>query len=67
MIENVELPVGFALELAKHSDIMTQFARLPEQKRNAIVEGARHITSKNGMRQYVENLFGEEISSKINQ
>ena len=51
MIENVELPVGFAFELARHSEIMTQFARLPEEKRNSIVEGARHITSKNEMRQ----------------
>ncbi len=61
MIENVELPVGFAFELARHSEIMTQFARLPEEKRNSIVEGARHITSKNEMRQYVENMFREPV------
>ena len=57
MIDNVELPVGFAFELARHSEIMTQFARLPEEKRVSIVEGARHITLKNEMRQYVENMF----------
>ncbi len=59
MIENVELPIGFTLELAKHSDILTQFARLPKERQNSIVEGARHITSKNEMRHYVENMFGE--------
>ncbi|MDE7061292.1 MAG: hypothetical protein K2O71_06830 [Lachnospiraceae bacterium] len=57
MIDNVELPVGFAFELARHSEIMTQFAGLPEEKRVSIVEGARHITSKSEMRQYVENMF----------
>ncbi|MDE6873644.1 MAG: hypothetical protein K2P87_04220 [Lachnospiraceae bacterium] len=59
MVENVELPVGFAFELAKHSDLMTQFAGLPQEKRDSIVEGARHITSKNEMRRYVENMFQE--------
>ncbi len=59
MIENVELPIGFTLELAKHSDILTQFARLPKERQNSIVEGARHITSKNEMRHYVENMFRE--------
>ncbi len=61
MIENVELPVGFAFELAKHSDIMAQFAGLSKEKRNSIVEGARHIISKNEMRQYVENMFREPV------
>ena len=61
MIENVELPVGFAFELAKHYDIMAQFAGLSKEKRNSIVEGARHITSKNEMRQYVENMFREPV------
>ena len=55
MIENVELPVGFAFELAKHSDIMAQFAGLSKEKRNSIV------TSKNEMRQYVENMFREPV------
>ncbi len=59
MVENVELPIGFTLELAKHSDIMAQFARLPKKQQNAIVDGARHITSKNEMRHYVENMFEE--------
>ena len=61
MIKNAELPVGFAFELARHSDIMTQFAKLPEEKRNSIVEGARHISSKNEMRHYVENMFHEPM------
>ena len=61
MIDNVELPIGFTLELAKHSDILTQFARLPKERQNSIVDGARHITSKNEMRNYVENMFPESI------
>lgn len=61
MIENEELPIGFTLELAKHSDIMTQFARLPKEEQKSIVEGARHINSKNEMRHYVENMFDEPV------
>ena len=58
MIDNSEFPVGFTMELAQHSDILTQFARLPKEKQDTIVEGARKVKSHNEMRDYVENMFG---------
>ena len=57
MIDNQELPIGFTTELAQHSDILNQFAKLPEAEQNNIVNGARDISSKNEMRNYVENMF----------
>ena len=57
MIDNQELPIGFTMELAQHSDILNQFAKLPEAKQNNIINGARDIASRNEMRNYVENMF----------
>lgn len=57
MIDNQELPIGFTMELAQHSDILNQFAKLPEAEQNNIVNGARDISSRNEMRNYVENMF----------
>ena len=34
MIDNSEMPIGFTMELAQHSDILTRFAELPESRRN---------------------------------
>lgn len=57
MIDNQELPIRFTMELAQHSDILNRFAKLPETEQNSIVDGARSISSRNEMRNYVENMF----------
>ena len=57
MIDNQGLPIGFTMELAQHSAILNQFAKLPKSEQNNIVNGARDISSKNEMRNYVENMF----------
>lgn len=57
MIDNSELPIGFTMELAQHSDILNRFGQLPESEKNQIVDGARQIDSRNEMRNYVENMF----------
>ncbi|MEY8355982.1 hypothetical protein AALB39_21860 [Lachnospiraceae bacterium 54-53] len=63
MIDNSELPIGFTMELAQHSDILTRFAGLPEERRNQIANGARNIESRDEMRNYVESMFQETKSS----
>lgn len=63
MIDNRELPIGFTMELAQHSDILTRFAGLPENERDRIVNGARAIESRDEMRDYVESMFQETKSS----
>lgn len=57
MIDNHELPVGFTMELAQHSDILNRFAQLPKAQQETIVEGARNVRSRDEMRSYVENMF----------
>ena len=59
MIDNRELPIGFTMELAQHSEVLNRFAALPENRRNEIVNGARSIESRAEMRNYVESMFGE--------
>lgn len=57
MIDNRELPIGFTMELAQHSDILNKFAQLPESEQKSIIHGARQVKSRNEMRNYVENMF----------
>ncbi len=57
MIDNQELPIGFTMELAQHSDSLNKFAGLPKAEQNSIVNGARSVESRDEMRNYVENMF----------
>lgn len=63
MIENEELPIGFTMELAMHSDILNQFAKLPKDRQDTIVDGARTIKSRSEMRSYVESLSSHPFFS----
>jgi len=57
MIDNQELPIGFTMELAQHSDILNQFSRLSKSVQEAIVDGARQVDSREEMKNYVETMF----------
>ena len=57
MINNEELPIGFTMELAMHSDALTHFSALSKPEQDSIVDGARNINSKQEMRDYVESIF----------
>lgn len=57
MIDNRELPIGFTMELAQHSDVLNQFAKLPRQEQHILIEGAKQVRSRDEMRNYVENMF----------
>lgn len=57
MIQNEELPIGFTMELAMHSDALNYFSKLPKDRQDAFVEGARQIHSREEMRSYVESMF----------
>lgn len=59
MIDNTELPLGFTMTLAQHSNILNQFAQLPKEKQDEIVEGAKQVRSKQEMRDYVTSIFKE--------
>lgn len=57
MIKNEELPIGFTMELAMHSDSLVHFSNLSKQEQDRIVDGARQISSHKEMREYVEHIF----------
>lgn len=57
MINNEELPIGFTMELAQHSDVLNQFSQLTKDKQTEIIDGARNVNSRNEMRDYVETIF----------
>lgn len=57
MIDNSELPIGFTMELAQHSDILNKFTGLTKEEQEEIIDGARQVKSRDEMRHYVENMF----------
>ncbi|MFA9463244.1 MAG: hypothetical protein ACERKN_03020 [Velocimicrobium sp.] len=57
MIRNEELPIGFTMTLAQHSDALNHFSHLSEGEKERVIEGAKHVESKEEMRSYVENIF----------
>ncbi|MDO4305670.1 MAG: hypothetical protein Q4C77_02465 [Eubacteriales bacterium] len=57
MINNEELPIGFTMELAQHSDVLNHFSHLPKSEQESVINGARNIKSRNEMREYVESMF----------
>lgn len=57
MLKNRELPIGFTMELAQHSDILIRFSHLSGEEQDAIINGAKQVKSREEMRSYVENMF----------
>ena len=55
-IDNDELPIGFTMELALHSDILNKFAHMDKTRQEQIVNGARTVNSRDEMRNYVESI-----------
>ncbi len=56
MIDNTELPIGFAMELAMHPDSLNRFAQLPQSERQAIIDKARNAQTREEMRLIVESI-----------
>lgn len=56
MINNEELPIGFTMELAQHSDILNTFSKLDRSQQQALIDGARNVRTRDEMRSYVENM-----------
>lgn len=56
MINNEELPIGFTMELAQHSDILNAFSKLDEEQQHTLIDGARAVKTREEMRSYVENM-----------
>lgn len=46
-IDNEELPIGFTMELAQHSDVLNQFSQLSKTEQQSIIDSARSVQSHN--------------------
>lgn len=58
MINNHELPIGFTMELAQHSDALIRFSNLSKPEQESVIQGARQVHSRDEMRDYVEKKLG---------
>ena len=57
MIDNEELPIGFTMALAQHSDALNHFSHLSKAEQVKVINGAKEKHSREEMRDYVENMF----------
>lgn len=51
-----ELPMGFAMALAKNSDAMAHFYRLSEKEKQLVLEQTHKVQSKQEMQDFVSHL-----------
>ena len=56
MINNEELPSGFTIDLAQHSDALVRFSDMDKDEQQSIINQAREVTSRSEMRNLVESI-----------
>lgn len=56
-MENYEIPLGLGMALAHNPEAMQKFASLDENKKRDIINGTHAVSSKEEMRQYVNNII----------
>lgn len=56
MINNDELPIGFTMELARHSDALIRFSNMEKDEQQSIIHQAREVKSRDEMRNLVESI-----------
>lgn len=57
ILEHYEMPLGLGMALAQNPEAMQKFALLTENKKQEIIQGTHAVSSKEEMRQYVENII----------
>jgi len=55
-MQKSEMPVGFAMALAKNPDAMQKFSLMSEAQKQEIIAGVHTIASKEEMQRYVNSL-----------
>ena len=51
-----EMPNGFGFALEENEKAMTSFAEMTEEEKKQVMEAARSVQTKSGMRSLVEDL-----------
>ena len=57
MIRNEELPIGFTMALAQHSDALSHFSKLSRQEQEKVIDEAKQKHTREEMRNFVESMF----------
>lgn len=60
MINNYEMPIGFTMALAQHTQSLVNFSRLSRKEQEAVVAKARQIKDRDEMFKYVMSLSHAE-------
>ncbi len=58
-MEKYKLPLGLGMALAQRPEAMEKFAVLSDAQKKEIIEGTHGVSSKEGMRQYVDKILSE--------
>lgn len=64
MIQNEELPIGFTMELAQHSDQLNQFSHMSRSEQQQIIHKAQNVQSREEMRNLVESISTQGSAGK---
>ena len=51
-----EMPIGFGFALAEYENALSSFAKMTEEEIKQVMEAARSVQTKSGMRSLVEDL-----------
>lgn len=51
-----DIPVRFAIELARHPEILNNLSGMSRQEQEQIIDGARQFSSRDEIRNYVETI-----------
>lgn len=57
MVKQEALPIGFAMELAKHPQVLKNLARMPREEQDRVIDRARELPSRDELKIYVESLI----------
>lgn len=55
-LDGVDIPLGFGMLLAQDANALARFASLPEDRKQAILDGAHHVSSREEMEAYIRQL-----------
>jgi hypothetical protein len=56
-MDKQKLPIGLTMEMAMNAESFAYFSRLDETSRQQVIERAKQISTKEEMKQYVDNKF----------
>lgn len=58
-----KLPVGLTMALSRNQRAMTHFASMTEYEKNAVIQWARTLHSRQEMEQLVSNIAGGNVQN----